>query len=591
MEELERQFEDLDHVMGLIKTQFKNVQEIEEEYYRTQSLDVKMKLARARDDLNELFIRYDKRKEEIEKSDSSTRKVDASDKVVPIAPEFIFANRETELSQLTETASTANFFLLEGPAGQGKTYLLKQVIKKFENPKVRTLYINFREQQLIDENQFLRQLLEMLDYQKTSMLPGSLNNVQLLRKLISYCNDMSWTLTVLLFDAVENLQEDRTTWLREEVIYKLASLVDPNRIRVVIAGRYIAGANQWQQGNGVHFWKSPPMVLSEFSPRVIVGVIGHYARGKNLPLQNSLQVQNILAYEIYRIAGGHPEFIINVLKHIQGEGILSMNPDVAYCQEYFREESTRIFREVVRPHIGKLFADLHDKAEQMQRAFETLSIFRYFTVTTLAVLIKRNFVQGFATEEELLERLTRTRLITMANDAALYHDNIIRNVMSNFMRLERRKVFEELNLLAINIYENWINGRQIDPLKKMRTPPQGEYQVKLVLEWIYHKLVLLELDGSDKSRDQQFYDSNMENFRRIVADAAKFLNWSDLESSQGSERFLISLQQDSDITLMVRALTSPDGYSGVRQSFGKAIETAVTQPPFPSSAASQSGIK
>ncbi len=545
-------FDDIEHIQNIIKTQRKKLQLIEEEYFKTQNVDLLIKLKNEQEVLSDLWARLEKARE---KSFSEPEPIGTSEK--QSSPSFAFANRVQELGQLTGRDSSHSFFLLEGPSGQGKSYLLEQVLKEFNTTQgIRTFYIDFRKKTITSQTSILAEILSVLDYQRSNLISPDSSMHLLQQRLISFCNDDKWDMSILIFDSVEILDENINKWLRDEVVYKLGTFVPHNKIKVIISGRYIAGADQWMQGSGAHLWKYPPLTLSAFNQKVIVGVIGDFARKKDLPLQHSLEVQNVLAHEIQKIAGGHPDFIIKVLSSIQGDGLLSMKPDMQYCRDYFKNEGKKIFREIVKPNLSNLFTDVHDKVDLLQRAFESLSIFRGFTVTTLKVLMNRNYINGFSTEEELLEHLTRTRIVTMADDAAFFHDQIIRDVLANYMRLEDTEKYKELNNLAIEIYKSWCQGYLIDPRQKMKNPPTGDYLLRLVIEYIYHKLVLLEMQYISSENP----DVILKEMDDVINDAFQLLNWSDLESSQGLTRFFRGFEKDDDIRLLITSLVSNDAY-------------------------------
>lgn len=456
-----------------------------------RSADFARKLTKQRETVKQLQITLEQLQGQAEEAPPRGEVPDTGE-AAPDAEEqpVHFVNRRYELELLDKPAGP-KYVLLDAPAGYGKTFLLREVARRYRNrPDSQCILLDFEENPVYreDPSELVRAMLRQIAPElatQTRNLPDLINalagNLALPQKRIG----------ILLFDSVELLQADPRgyirSWLWNDLTRSLEARLEARNIglRAVFAGRYITG--EWK---GARRYLLHTCLLSPFDERVVLHAIQELAKEKGgdyLAPDRALAI----AREVVDITGGHPKCIMQVLQEI-AEYNFAINLDSASSDYFFAEsQRERILREYVEPAIEQILRGIDITTRE---ALSTISVFRRFNAETIGVLVRHNHIQWDGEPLHLLANLTRTHLVHPPTaDEPFYADRVARLMLASRLKILARERYRTLNQLALDIYDHWARGSDLEG-KSLPNKPTDLLQVVFVTEGLYHLAELLFLD-------------------------------------------------------------------------------------------------
>lgn len=371
--------------------------------------------------------------------------IEALDRVWPEQTHIDFTNREDERKLILSSSAPA-YYLLDGPAGYGKSALLRQLEKEFSDLNWRCAYLVLNSALDVDD------LAEAVA-EKFSIL-GRLSNrtdesagFRLGSALRRNWNN-SHTGIVLLFDLDKGFSHSNLLkkLLKEFIPDIQESLKDfqpfnigDNRFRVVIAGRYLFS---FYNQLSVQILPLVPSLqyLTPFKDEVIQNTTRHHL--KNYPFQRT----NEIAAHILYLTGGHPGGMAKVLQLFEESG----TPP----ETIMEMPSDKIWNEIVGPVVSSIEAEFPTTfgVHKLMRN-NVLRYMDYAALRKLVNLLEISEVQEANDFDEIdfSDTLTGAALLNWNN--YLLHDDITRRLICINLRKSKEDEFVELCRRAQKICE------------------------------------------------------------------------------------------------------------------------------------------
>jgi Trypsin-like peptidase domain len=371
--------------------------------------------------------------------------IEAIDRVWPEQTHVDFTNREDE-QKLILSSSAPAYYLLDGPAGYGKSALLRQLEKKFSDSKWRCAYLVLNSALDLDDMaeavaekfSVLGRLSNRTDESAGFRLGGALRR--------NWNNSHAGI--VLLFDldkgfSHSNFLEKLLTEFIPEIQESLKDTPPfnsgDNRFRVVIAGRYLFS---FYNQLSVQILPLVPSLqyLTPFKDEVIQNTTRRHLR--NYPFQRA----NEIAGHILYLTGGHPGCVAKVLQLFEESGtppetIMEMPND-------------KIWNEIVGPVVSNIEAEFPTTfgVHKMMKN----NVLRYMDYTALRKLVNQLEISEVQEandfdEIDFSDTLTGAALLNWNN--YLLHDDITRRLICIGLRKNKGDEFMELCQRAQKICE------------------------------------------------------------------------------------------------------------------------------------------
>lgn len=376
---------------------------------------------RIRGDLTQLLFDYGKERL------LETRQPDLAEQIAklqapepkPVPPPHVpFINREDELKQILSSFASP-YHLVDAPAGYGKTSLLKELRRRFEEQNWISVYVSVQEHRSLPD--VAQALAAQLGVSLTLDPDARRLGLNLGRAIVQQHGDdfaqkgVDSRRGVILF-----IDVDKRPWTSllptvdalfvdfiPGVEYSLRSLdffkESHNPFRVVFAGRYLAG-------------KTPPtsplpltiLKLTPFNYEVVRDSARVY-------LSDQRGVGQLAAHLMHYTAG-HPGCMARVLELYQERGY---PPD-----EFFRYSAEEIWENIVWPEADAVHNDIR---RGLRRIFDDLSILRCLEYGVLRRLLKEAAFPEYKNEFDLADELTGTYLMDWKG--RLLRDDITRRLL------------------------------------------------------------------------------------------------------------------------------------------------------------------
>jgi hypothetical protein len=373
--------------------------------------------------------------------------IEALDRVWPEQIHVPFINREDERKLILSSSAPA-YYLLDGPAGYGKSALLRTLQKEFFQRKWSCAYLVLNSSLELDElAEAVAEKLSisrLLPSPKINQSPG----FRLGSALQTYW-DNSQEGIVLLFDFdkgfgdsafLERLLKEFIPEIEESL--KNISPFDrgDNRFRVVIAGRYL---NLYYNRLSVQTLPVIPSLqyLTPFTYDVIQNSTHLY-----LPRNHIFKRTEEIAGHIFHLTGGHPGCMARVLQQYKESGMAPEN--------FVYRQSDKIWNEIVRPMVNSIEAEF-PTAFGVHKLMRN-NVLRYMDYTALGKMVDILEISEVRDasdfdEIDLSDELTGAALLNWNN--YLLHDDITRRLICLGLRNDRRDEFVRLCQSARTICE------------------------------------------------------------------------------------------------------------------------------------------
>jgi hypothetical protein len=419
--------------------------------------------------------------------------VQVKEEAVQLQENIEFVNRDHELDSICKPGMP-RFTLVDGAAGFGKTYLLHKV-KEFYEHNQRELwkaaYIDLKQDpamqsedtsiaQLYIANAIIKQFASSSPMPVISAEVGEQGIVNMLVPfLIRQKADV-----LLLWDGVEVLSHSTSGWIKR-LMYDLdQGLQRGNRkLRVVFSGRYIS-ISDW--GRGAHY-PLQTISLSPFNSMTVYEMIGSIA--KTLDIQPDRLYLSELTWHVLHISGGHPQGICRVLIKIAEAGFILPDIKHAIFEMKFQNggQFGTLFQICIEPIIQTLVRDLR---ETLLDTFKKLSPIRRFDPEILTYLLQKNLIMTHDNQSgwDLIREMLRTHLISAPNQSErMFSDQIVRRMLAMQLQLNNKKLFNEINEKAQELFDKWACKRELVNTEVWRVA---------VIESLFHTLQLASQNKS-----------------------------------------------------------------------------------------------
>ncbi len=363
-----------------------------------------------------------------------------------------FTNRENEL-QLIQTLLGPAYFILDAPAGFGKTALLKQLYTHFTENDWLCAYT------AVDEHSTLPDLVKALadELNITHLLakkPGAefLSQSRDTRPwgmrfgvaLQKHWDDLEKQGLVLLIDLDQHAPTAIAKGLIDEFIPQVYSCLralktftrKQNRFRIVLAGRALA---------------PPPKTIVPIPLRIIEMHPFSYATLRDATRQFLPQLAedaiDQLAAHIFHLTGGHPGSASAALEIFQQQG---GTPD--FFMQFLGES---IWRDVVRPFVEEIQENLGHRSEILTE----LGLLRYSNYTVLDQIVRARCLNYAGTAHELADDLTINYLLN--RNGRFLTDDLTRRLFAIQKQWQHKTTYTQLCLEAQSICANELREESI----------------------------------------------------------------------------------------------------------------------------------
>jgi hypothetical protein len=360
-------------------------------------------------------------KEEVERLEDS-----APAPPVPSPPSQLdpipFQNREDESKQILSSFAPP-YFLLDAPAGYGKSVLLQRLAERFYEDSWLFAHVRLGEDSNLDHLvAMLAQQLEVDFSPKGSNvrrwgadLAGAIKR--------SRFEEVTRSGLVFLIDFDKKPARDVLKGLLDQFIPAVQESLRVldffssrhNRFRVTLAGRYLAGRTEVASC-------AIPLSVRRLTPfdfnTVRATVRAIFAQHEDVAVTQ-------IAAHLMHLTGGHPGCLDCSLRKYK---------EVGYTPDDFLEFcSEEIWTKVVRPVVQ----NVHDNIQRdLHRVLDRLSVFRYLDYPLLDRLTggEEPTIEGYARGHELADKLTGTYLLSW--QGRLLRDDITRRLLTIRLREE-----------------------------------------------------------------------------------------------------------------------------------------------------------
>jgi hypothetical protein len=335
-----------------------------------------------------------------------------------------FQNREDEIKMISSSFAPA-YFLLDAPAGYGKSELLRRLAQRFKEEEWMVAHVRLEEHG--DARQLVTALAEQLGVDYT---PANANMAQCGRELaatlrLKRLDDIVRAGLVLLID----FDKRPSLAVPNELVNQFIPAIQTNlrmleffssqhnRFRVILAGRYLA------KQTIADAIRLKSLYLTPFNYDVVLETIRSI-------LPDSRAVVTQLAAHLMHLTGGHPGCIARC---IQRYVVCGETPD-----EFLTSNAQEVWAHIVRPTVW----DVQNNVPQdLWPALDRLSIFRCLNYTALDTLTQeKRLIQGFDNGSDLADRLTTTYLLSW--QGRFLKDDITRRLLTIRLRHEEKEYAE-----------------------------------------------------------------------------------------------------------------------------------------------------
>lgn len=386
-----------------------------------------------------------------------------------------FVNREAEIKQIFHQYASPALYIVDAPAGYGKTSFLLELQRRFGDDGWFCLYQQV--EQFSSTTTVLKNMLSKIGIRGGNDIEESVE--RLTHKLVNGIMQQNFGVEskqgiTLLFDLDRNpslpilqiLMSKIIPIIEEELRHRLKFFTTGSRFRVVIAGRHIAKIAQ-ENNSLIRF---SCIQLAPFDYHVVRDSVKIYYANPDI---TDAAIQNIAAH-LLKITGGHPGCIAKILASYQ-QDLFSLS---RFVDDYQQE----LWEQIVSESIQNIWEDIESEYRQF---LSPLSVFRYIDAEALSDFFGINEEDMW----ELIDGLTTTYLCEWRQYSL--HDGITRQMLSIRLRVKDRAKFVDLCKKAQSICLQRIEGNN------------AKFPAKWVVEYWYQVLQEKTLEGGV---EQSFFD-------------------------------------------------------------------------------------
>jgi hypothetical protein len=346
----------------------------------------------------------------------------------PTSQRIPFTNREDEIKLVLSSFAPA-YYLLDAPAGYGKTELLKELERRFQEPPERNwrcAYVSIEEQStLADLVTKLAGKLDVTPAQDPELPWGWRLGGALQRQWENAPKEG----LALLIDLEKRPALSLLKELLEEFIPAIQDSLraleffekNHNRFRVILAGRYLAASKEIRAAS----LQLKDLRLTPFDYSVIRDSAGEYLAG-----HKEDGIKQLAAHLVY-LSGGHPGCIAQILEMYKKMGVI---PDT-----FLKFFGKRIWRKIVCGVVDDVRSEIPEGFKGFHKVLDRLSVFRYLDSAILKRIIEEDKISEVNSGHNLADKLTATYLFT--RKGRFLRDDITRRLLAIRLRHEMPEEF------------------------------------------------------------------------------------------------------------------------------------------------------
>ena len=352
-----------------------------------------------------------------------------------LRPPIPFVNRVDEIDAITATASAGGqYFLIDAPAGYGKTYLLSQLNERFAaKEKWDHAFVSVKKDCNLETLTFkLAEALGVKLNSDTNLDWGYRFSGAIKKK---YQNSRIPVGLALFIDLDGESSPSLLGQLLEKFILQVweslaeldafSSAKPQSQFRVIVSGRNVAANEDLKT-----FYSYLPLInrsLAPFTYDVVCQSVGNYLQGFEKSRVNQL------AAHIMFMTGGHPGCMTQVLHFYS----LQQAP----IDKLITDFGEIIWEEIVRDVSDKVWRGLPGKGRDFHSAIDRLSIFRYVNNYILKYVLDACPVPDLRDEIDFRALLTTNYLYT--GDGRFLQDDMNRRLMIIRLRHTAPREYKE----------------------------------------------------------------------------------------------------------------------------------------------------
>lgn len=372
-----------------------------------------------------------------------------------------FANRLKELNTLY--TSDATRIIIDAPAGYGKTSFLIAAKERMESgiedstgkiTQWKSAYVDIKLDQFHNKRAIANIRNEIAqkiaDNPKASV--GSNNELEV---VLGKALTDSGKRLLLIFDSAEQIAEPERLELRR-LIRDLCETFGIDRIKVIVAERYSINEHRRSVIDG-----QLRFPLQPFTEGTVVEILKSIEKSSH----HDQHTYEAWARGIIRLSGGHPQAIVNLVTELAESGWPINYPRA--------EREAELYKRHVADEVKKLLTGIE---ESISKGLKVVSIFRFFTLTTIQYLQSLNKIQ-------VQDPLSFTKLLLdtglVKREGFAYSDAIVRDLLLVEMKVEFPDLYKDFHKLAWELYNKLISGTVKDEEAGTKVPIY-------VREGVYH---------------------------------------------------------------------------------------------------------
>ncbi len=375
----------------------------------------------------------------------------------PPTPTVNFVNRIAELN-LVQQSFNVYTWVIDAPAGYGKTWFLQELKRRYEGQGWRCFYLALQPppetlselaaallavlhisppigiSEINKWGEYLANGIEVqLAAQAANVRPPEHSGVAILLDDVHQLPEM-------LFADLARLLGSARTCLKDSDFTRRC-----NELRFFMAGRGAA-----QKSYAVRsILPLTPLPLSPYTLTIIQESIGQYVRRAQV-LMDSNQTAALAAHLMSHY-GGHPQCCAAVL-----DELLSWHFGTGALKALWRQTHTQTL-----PYIAAVLNDLTaciPEMESLRPALETLSVFRRFDNPLLDALQQHHppLLTWKGSNLSLINALQATFLLSRQD--TFLQDNLTRRLFTIYLRCQNPEHFQALCTFGVEYYERWLRS-------------------------------------------------------------------------------------------------------------------------------------
>jgi hypothetical protein len=315
----------------------------------------------------------------------------------PITQRVPFTDQEDKI-ELILSSHAPSYYLLDAPAGYGKTALLMELKRRFQEKGWGCAYVSADEHETLEK--LIGALFKELDLDESPRivsakrlgldLGGLLKRKwqeEIMKEGLVFLIDLGKTPpSTLVSDLLKQFIPNVQSTLRTDSFFQSKH----NRFRVVLAGRYLAGREEiTSKSLRLNVLQLPPFSYE---------ILKHTAREYLANCAEDTVTQ--ISAHIMHITGGHPGCMAALLEMYRREGW----PPPDDFLELYRSE----IQQIIDQEIDRVQMSIPG---ELQEVMDSLGIFRYLNYTILDRLIHHQCIPVYDEAFALADKLTGAYLL------------------------------------------------------------------------------------------------------------------------------------------------------------------------------------